>query len=356
MQNSIHLMCQDGHSDKVYDVAIEEKLSGYVVNFAYGRRGSSLNVGTKTNEPVDLLSAQKIFNKLVKEKTAKGYIESGSTKSFVTAIAKKPTGIKCQLLNTIDETETLRLLNDDTYIAQEKKDGVRATVLKTNTELVVGNKEGFSVGFSDSFQELLRVPVDFIIDCESINDTLFIFDLIQDGKTNLQRTPLTKRLAALEELFNSHLADIECVKLVETAIGTAAKKEMYQRLLDTNAEGIVFKKLDGFYVSGRPTSGGDQLKRKFYETDFFIVEDVNSKRSIKLSLLDQEQKLVPAGNVTIPANYEIPKKGDVVKVKYLYAFPESGSVYQPIYLGAQRNVDLAECTTAQLKYKPEVVS
>jgi bifunctional non-homologous end joining protein LigD len=355
MQNSIQLHCQEGNSDKVYDIAIEEKLTGYVVNFAYGRRGSSLNVGTKTNEPVDIQDAQKIFNKLVKEKMAKGYVETGTTQKFVQAVARKATGVKGQLLNAIEEDEALRLLEDDDYIAQEKKDGVRATLIKCAKSITVGNKEGLSVGFPDDFNGLLKVTKDFTIDCESINNKLYVFDLLATNTGSIRNVTLLKRLDELKNLFEKDFKGIDCVSLVETAIGTEAKKLLYKNLLESNAEGIVFKRKSSPNVPGKPASGGDQLKRKFYETDFFIVEEVNNKRSVKISLINEEHVLVPAGNVTIPSNYDIPKKGAIIKVKYLYAFPESGVVFQPSYLGEQTNVDLSECTTEQLKYKPVAV-
>jgi bifunctional non-homologous end joining protein LigD len=41
-----------------------------------------------------------------------------------------------------------------------------------------------------------------------------------------------------------------------------------------------------------------------------------------------------------------------VEVRYLYAFPESRSVYQPVYLGRRDDVLRSECTLAQLKFKP----
>jgi predicted DNA-binding WGR domain protein len=69
------LYFREGSSDKVYQCAIEPAGERFVVNFAYGRRGSTLNTGTKTNVPVDYETAEKVFNKLVKEKTAKGYTQ-----------------------------------------------------------------------------------------------------------------------------------------------------------------------------------------------------------------------------------------------------------------------------------------
>jgi bifunctional non-homologous end joining protein LigD len=70
---SITLYYRDGRSDKVYQASIEPKQSGFVVNFAYGRRGSTMTTGTKTQTPVGLEEAQTIHSKLIREKLAKGY-------------------------------------------------------------------------------------------------------------------------------------------------------------------------------------------------------------------------------------------------------------------------------------------
>lgn len=49
----ITLYYREGSSDKMYEVIIEPQGAGFVVNFAYGRRGSTMNTGTKTQTPVD---------------------------------------------------------------------------------------------------------------------------------------------------------------------------------------------------------------------------------------------------------------------------------------------------------------
>ena len=54
---NITLYYRQGSSDKVYQCRIELAGKRFVVNFAYGRRGSTLNTGTKTNVPVDYDSA-----------------------------------------------------------------------------------------------------------------------------------------------------------------------------------------------------------------------------------------------------------------------------------------------------------
>jgi bifunctional non-homologous end joining protein LigD len=77
---------------------------------------------------------------------------------------------------------------------------------------------------------------------------------------------------------------------------------------------------------------------------------VNGKRSVSLILFDGE-KVKPAGNVTIPTNHTIPEVGKVVEVRFLYAFEQSGAIYQPVYLGVRDDITSEECTVNQLKWK-----
>ncbi|MGR7812311.1 WGR domain-containing protein [Lacinutrix undariae] len=72
------LFFTEGNSDKVYEVDLcSSGMDLFVVNFRYGRRGSSLREGTKTVFPVSLEEADKIFEALVASKIAKGYYEDG---------------------------------------------------------------------------------------------------------------------------------------------------------------------------------------------------------------------------------------------------------------------------------------
>ena len=48
----------------------------------------------------------------------------------------------------------------------------------------------------------------------------------------------------------------------------------------------------------------------------------------------------------------MPAPDEVCEVKYLHAFPESGFIYQPVYLGKRCDIPATECGVDQLKYKP----
>ncbi|MBX3742490.1 MAG: WGR domain-containing protein [Akkermansiaceae bacterium] len=351
MNQHTKLYYQEGSSDKVYEVFIEPKDDGCIVRFAYGRRGTTLQTGVKTSKPVSSKEAGKIFDGLVKQKLAKGYRVGESTGGQVSAGCEgEDSGIRCQLLNPVDESEVEGLLRDSRWCAQEKLDGRRMLVRKTGTTVTGINRRGLFIPVPAFIAEAaLEIPFDFLIDGEAIGDRLHAFDLLEFRNEDLRPVPYIDRLTYMFRWIDTSGG----VAMVSTALLSDNKRTLYHQLKKRNAEGIVFKDIHAAYVGGRPASGGSQLKVKFHATASFIVGAVHpKKRSVGLGLIDRKGDIVSAGNVTIPQNHAIPETGTVVEVRFLYAFRESGSVYQPVYLGRRDDIGLSECVTAQLKYKP----
>ena len=347
---NVTLYYREGSSDKVYQCAIEQAGERFVVNFAYGRRGATLNTGTKTNVPVDYEDAKRIFDKLVKEKTAKGYTP-GKDGTPYQHTDKQPSGILPQLLNSIEEKQVLDLMDDDAWCCQEKFDGRRLIVRKEGAAINGINKKGNLVGLPEPlFQVIHQYGADVVIDGESIGDNYYAFDLLVLDGVDVRHWPYRERLAALMNLLFGIQQQV--IKFVETAFTSAQKIGLLDRLKKGRREGIVFKQLHSPYAPGRPNSGGSHLKHKFCATLSALVAKINSQRSVVISLLGKNGWQT-CGNVTIPANHKIPQAGQVVEVRYLYAFRESGMLFQPVYLGPRDDVDDAECLASQLKFKAE---
>ena len=154
---SITMFYTEGSSDKAYAARIEPKGEGWVVNFEYGRRGSSLKAGTKTPEPLPYESARKVYEKLVGSKQKEGYTPCESGERYQsTENAGRTTGLVPQLLNPVDESEIDTLISDDAWLAQEKYDGERRMVI-VSTEGVIGtNRNGLIVPISARLEEALR--------------------------------------------------------------------------------------------------------------------------------------------------------------------------------------------------------
>lgn len=342
---SVSLYFCQGSSDKEYHIQLVKTGEAYAVHFQYGRRGSTLKTGTKTNS-VSLQQAEKIYNSLLKSKIAKGYQEGEVKNSFSTINTpkEKTAYFQPQLLNPIENVEDY--LNDDAYVAQEKMDGERRGV-ETNSDNAIGfNRKGQKV-------ELPKAIVDSMfskcatIDGEIIGDKYYAFDIISLVGKDIKSLSYVERLRHLNLLKFG-----KAVTIVKTAYTKEEKWKLFNELKNNNKEGIVFKKVDSAYQEGSPATGGDHLKYKFYKTATFIVANhTEGKRSVGLELIEDDKKVF-MGKVTIPPNHNVPDIGDIIECRYLYAY-KGGAIYQPTYLGVRKDMDSEDATLDQIVYKEE---
>jgi len=345
---STTLYYREGSSDKVYRVAIETRDGGYVVNTAFGRRGTTLSTGTKTSSPVPMDVAEIIHDKLVKEKMAKGYI-SGEDSMVCHDGSRRVTDIRPQLLNAVDDPGPL--LKDNGFYLQPKHDGKRLLLHKKGEDVTGINRRGTECGIPESIRvAAMALPGDFLIDGEAVGDMLHVFDILELEQSDIRAIPYRDRLVKLLNLLAS--GQQTSIQWVATISGQEAKTRSFDHLREENAEGAVFKQIGAPYSPGRPNSGGSQFKFKFVETASVIVNAINAKRSVAIAVWE-DAKLVPCGNVTIPADQPIPQVGDISEVRYLYAMAASGSLFQPVYLGVRDDIAAAECTRDQLKFRRE---
>lgn len=352
----ISLFYAEGSSDKEYHAEIIAVPGGHHVNYRYGRRGGTLASGTKTASPVDLPQAQKIYNKLVNEKTAKGYTPAHSGMPYQgTERADQKSDFIPQLLNPLTEEAALQLIANHDWAAQQKMDGERCAAHAENGSVIGINRKGLVVPLPQAIEaELLAVGVDgaIRIDGELIGDTLHVFDMHVYQGQSLHAQPWLHRM----RIAQIALAPCQRIQTLSVAVSREDKHHLWQQVSEAKGEGIVFKRIDSPVMPGRPNSGGDWRKFKFTETASCCVMSVNTgKRSVSIGLLEgngfDETKLILVGNVTIPPNYEVPDAGSLIEVEYLYAYP-GGSLYQPIYRGARTDVDRSDCNMTQLKLKP----
>ena len=348
MSAFITLHYREGSSDKIYQASLVDVGGLFEVHFGYGRRGNALTTGKKTMQPVPKAEAMRIWDRLIADKLKKGYREMGETIVSHTATLPKSTGIFPQLLNAVDEEDVDVLLEDDGYLMQPKMDGKRLMLRKEGETITGINRRGIACGLPENIvRDALALPGDWLIDGELIGDQYHTFDLIEhEGSYRAQ--PLRRRLVALFNLIASGLAPN--IHLVGSYTGEAVKRRFLERSREDNLEGVVFKDMTAPYIPGRPNSGGAQRKFKFVASASVVVTSLNGKRSVKIGVLDGE-RMISCGNVTIPVGSDIPGIGDIVEVRYLYAFPESGSLFQPVYLGVRDDLELKDCSVDQLKWK-----
>ena len=347
---SVSLYFRNGSSDKEYHAYLTASPDGdgYVVTFQYGRRGSTLTTGTKTQSPVAYDKAVVIFDKLVASKMAKGYTPGEDGTPYQGDATRQASGLLPQLLTVADDAEAARLVENPEWVMQEKFDGRRMLLRKNGDTVEAINKLGLFVAVSNVIAGAVSaIPGDVVLDGEVIGDRYYAFDLLSRGGDDLSVRGYRDRYAALTEV---HADAGAALALAASWLDSADKAAQLDALRNRNAEGVVFKHLDAPYTAGRPNSGGPQRKFKFVETCSARVTAVNDKRSVSVSLIDAEGAFQPVGNVTIPPNHEVPTVGAVVEVRYLYALP-GGSLYQPVYLGVRDDIEAQECVITQLKLK-----
>ena len=344
----VELEYREGASDKVYKVEVVESGSGYRVDFAYGRRGSALSAGTKTHDAVPLEQALRIYNRLVKSKTAKGYVEAVPGTAAATSMPKggrRDTGLRSQLLNAITRAEALALLACDNWCVQEKHDGRRLMIRKTGSDVVAANRNGMAVSAPEAvIAELKTLPCDFVGDGECVGEVWHVFDVLELDGVNFRERPYRDRLRAAETVFGAGVS----ARAVATATGRAKAAAM-AGLESRGREGAVFKDMDSAWNACRPNTGGSALKLKFWNTCSCVVAKANAgRRSVALELGG-----TGVGNVTVPPNAAMPEPGAVVEIRYLYVQGPRGRLYQPLYMGERDDIGPESCTfeTQKLKRK-----
>lgn len=165
----------EGNSDKEYHAEIVAVAGGHHVNFRYGRRGGTLTTGCKTAAPVEFAEAKQIYDKLVKEKTAKGYVSastvtknSSQSPSYQSADESGlKTGFMPQLLNPISEAEAMRLIEHPDWSAQEKMDGERRAAHADCHSVIGINRRGLQVPLPLTIASELQatIPANHEIPC-----------------------------------------------------------------------------------------------------------------------------------------------------------------------------------------------
>ncbi len=358
---SIHLDCTINGSFKTYRAQLEQRDGGWVVNAQYGAIGKALTSTTKTPSPVPYSKALAAYNKVVKEKLAKGYVEvassgdQGSAANVAPAVvAKERVDLPIMLLNPITDSEAHALAHDPAWCAEIKHDGERRLIVIDNGDAYGVNRTGFKVALSPAVRAAAPAG-DFrgrtVLDGEDMGDDgVIVFDVLAFDGQDTTSLPLSARLGYRA----CARARLPGLAYATTATSAADKLALLDQARITTQEGVVWKRLDAPYSAGRPNSGGNALKQKFWEDATFRVASQNpTKRSVGLEVQDGPGQWRNVGNVTIPPNKSVPGVGAFVDCSYLYANLRTGSIYQPTYLRERNDLTDADCQFDRLKFVQE---
>lgn len=326
VKDKMTLECHEGGSNKQYTVWLEAKNDGWSVEFQFGPIGGFVQGGTKTKTPVPLADAKKIYDKIVREKRAKGYVEGADAPAFSQTAGASDTGLRPMLLTDASGQDPEPYLKDPAWAAQRKMNGKRIMIRTTAGGVIGSNRRGLECPIPDIIRTELAYG-DADLDGELIGDIYHAFDILEmDGK-NLRGEPYRERHAELDA-WRPTLNHFRTVPLV---VGEKAKRALYAKLQADRQEGIVFKRLEAAYLPGEIKNLGKTgaIKMKFYtEGSFFVLDWNKGTSSVQVAALDGK-KHVSVGNVTVAAKYvDQVSKGDVVRVRYLFA-TGGDQLYQP---------------------------
>lgn len=353
------LYFRQGSSDKVYHLHLENVQDQWSVEAQWGRRGSALQSDVKMRG-VTYEEAKRLYDRILREKTGKGYQIAQTTADGNAAISvglpvtKEHSGHTPELLTPIEETEALQLAQDASWWFQQKFDGRRLAVQKADGKYSGINKLGQIIPIDSRLAGTLDLvsAQEFLVDGEITDSHFYIWDLLSVDDTDLRNQHYEIRYVHLTRLFRGvHTA----LRVCETAMTVKAKRTFVQAMHDANAEGLVCKNRYAAYAGGR---AGQHFKCKFVVTASFIVGPKPEKkagdghRSIALYLLDGKTPRF-MGTVGVPDRYRLPSVEQIVEVQYLYCHPGAdGKLIQAKYFGKVRDdIDITECCVAQLKIK-----
>lgn len=101
------------------------------------------------------------------------------------------------------------------------------------------------------------------------------------------------------------------------------------------------------------SSLGTSLKIKnVNDLSAIVIGTSSRKSSIEIGIYDQQENITPVGNLTIPANAEIPEAEQIIDVQYLWVLGSDGKLIQPIYKRDRTHEIMpGVCTSAQIVYK-----
>jgi bifunctional non-homologous end joining protein LigD len=357
----VDLYYRQGSSDKVYHLQLEGGQNQWSVQAQWGRRGSTLQSDTKASG-VSYEEAKRVYDRVLREKTAKGYQIAQATADGDTAIAvglpatKEYSGHSPELLTPVEEPEALRFVDDASWWFQQKFDGRRLAVQKTEQAYTGINKLGQIIPIDGRLAKSLDLvdAKSFLVDGEITGSYFFLWDLLGVNDADLRGQPYELRYARLTERFQGVDGTFGVAR---TAMTPKTKRAFVKAMHETNAEGFVCKDRNAPYAGGRT---GQHYKCKFVTTGSFIVgpkpegKAADGRRSIALYLSDGEGRRF-MGTVGVPDRYALPCDRDIVEIRYLYCHPgPEGKLIQAKYFGKVRTaVEQGECSVSQLRIKAE---
>lgn len=343
-EHSTFLFFTGNGSDKVYQVHLRAKGDAFVVDYGNGPRGGTLTTGTRTQAPLAWDAAFKIYAKVIKEKTGKGYTREQSGAIYTASeVAGRSSGLQPQLPTAISHERSEELIEDPAWGLQQKADGENRILVVEGHEVKGVNRRGLFVDIPVGWKS--PPSEGWTVFCgEHVGERFQAFDLLGFMGKDLRALPYDERHHRLSQLVAACHTTLHWIDVLELAYTAERKRELAETIRRTQGEGWCFKRLDAPFASGR---SDDSVKVRLWEGATCLVTRVNAKRSVGVALFDADGALVDLGNVTIPANEPIPAVDALIEVRYLYRHHE-GKFEMPTFQRVRTDLVREDATLSQI--------
>lgn len=236
------------------------------------------------------------------------------------------------------------------WYAEEKLDGDRFSLTIDGETLRAFGRSGMELHVPPSLANV-RLPPEIqrtVLDGELVNDTYFVFDLLEFHGSDYTSISYALRRTSLERVMDR--ISIPSCELVYCAKTPDEKQTLVDYAMAERKEGVVFKRVDAPYVEGR---NRNWLKYKFYKTCDCIVTQLEREgkpEAVELSLIDGDGNIHDVGGCKVPSRYQQEQDigvGDVIEVRYL-DFTSDRRLYQPVFLRKRTDKSPSDCTFDQV--------
>jgi bifunctional non-homologous end joining protein LigD len=233
-------------------------------------------------------------------------------------------------------------LNNEHWGMQQKVDGFRM-LLACGDSIKTYNRKGDHLDCPQAIIDYFSIfTTHWVFDGELLGEVYYVFDLLEIPTGDIRAWPLSRRYEMLQMLSNKF--DNNIVQVLP--LFTVDKESAMNTLIESKAEGVVFKRLDAEYIGKKTNS---QLKYKFIkQVDCVILDrNINSKDNFLLGMFNGIDFIEVGKCSALTGDGPQATVGSVIQVDILYV-TKGNRLYQPVKPKLRFDKEPVECTIDQI--------
>lgn len=260
----------------------------------------------------------------------------------VSAGAPPPSGslpVSPMDFNEAPLADVPKYIADPAYVFQQKVDGIRGVlVVEPGKAPWFASKKGdrlvSSTAAKTTAPMLAKMPATppgspaYRVEGEILDGKFHVFDMVVVGQ---ESTDYDTRKAMADAWVEAVQDSLKQVVALPTARTTAEKQALWDKVLDSGAEGVMMKRRDAGYTGGQRVS--HTLKAKITATADVVVMERNrgGKDNAVFGLRNAAGDVIEIGTVSTGGKDKALGQiqvGDILELEYLWATP-AGTLTQP---------------------------